>query len=179
LLRAERGSGTYVETKRLAYPLRSRTRFSDIVGAGGHEPRGTLIEAQNETGTPEICSRLDLARGTTVIRIDAVRLADRTPICIGSSWLPQERFPDATKIYRRHGSLTRVLAAHGVTDYRRATTRVTASLADAFDATHLDISIGAPVLVVDSVDTDLKGRPVLACATRFAAERVEFVIETR
>ena len=40
LVRAERGSGTYVEAPRIAYPLRSRTRFSEIVGAGGHEPRG-------------------------------------------------------------------------------------------------------------------------------------------
>ena len=39
LVRAERGSGTYVEAARLAYPLRSRTRFSEIVGAGGREPR--------------------------------------------------------------------------------------------------------------------------------------------
>ncbi len=31
LVRAERGSGTYVEAPRLAYPLRSRTRFSEIV----------------------------------------------------------------------------------------------------------------------------------------------------
>src|ERR1700740_546625 len=37
LVRAERGSGTYVEAqRRIAYPLRSRTRFSEIVGAGGH-----------------------------------------------------------------------------------------------------------------------------------------------
>src|SRR6202048_3449841 len=38
LVRAERGSGTYVEAPRLAYPLRSRTRFSEIVGAGRREP---------------------------------------------------------------------------------------------------------------------------------------------
>jgi GntR family phosphonate transport system transcriptional regulator len=35
LVRAERGSGTYVEAQRLAYPLRSRTRFSEIVGESG------------------------------------------------------------------------------------------------------------------------------------------------
>src|ERR1700709_1018079 len=40
LVRAERGSGTYVEARRLAYPLRSRTRFSQSVGAGAQEPRG-------------------------------------------------------------------------------------------------------------------------------------------
>src|ERR1700716_3169401 len=39
LVRAERGSGTYVEAQRLAYPLRSRTRFSEIVGGGGRAPR--------------------------------------------------------------------------------------------------------------------------------------------
>src|SRR6202049_146734 len=38
LVRAERGSGTYVEASRLAYPLRARTRFSEIVGAGGAAP---------------------------------------------------------------------------------------------------------------------------------------------
>src|ERR1700747_3664093 len=51
LVRAERGSGTYVEAPRLAYPLRSRTRFSEIVGAGGREPRGQFIEAAEETAT--------------------------------------------------------------------------------------------------------------------------------
>src|ERR1700709_2225742 len=40
LVRAERGSGTYVEAPRLADPLRSRTRFSQSVGAGAQEPRG-------------------------------------------------------------------------------------------------------------------------------------------
>src|SRR6202007_1203108 len=48
LVRAERGSGTYVEAPRLAYPLRSRTRFSEIVGAGGREPHGQLIEASED-----------------------------------------------------------------------------------------------------------------------------------
>src|ERR1700740_2648663 len=47
-VRAERGSGTYVEAPRLAYPRRSRTRFSEIVGAGGREPRGRLIGASDE-----------------------------------------------------------------------------------------------------------------------------------
>ena len=52
IVRAERGSGTYVETARLAYPLRSRTRFSEIVGAGGREPRAQLISASDEIATP-------------------------------------------------------------------------------------------------------------------------------
>src|SRR5207253_668656 len=59
LVRAERGSGTYVETQRLAYPLRSRTRFSEIVGAGGREPRGQFIAATEELGTRELARDVD------------------------------------------------------------------------------------------------------------------------
>ena len=58
LVRAERGSGTYVEAPRLAYPLRSRTRFSEIVGAGGRDARGQLIEATGETATRELAREL-------------------------------------------------------------------------------------------------------------------------
>src|SRR6202048_5212896 len=77
LVRAERGSGTYVETQRLAYPLRSRTRFSEIVGAGGREPRGELIDASEEVATRELARELGLKTGAPLIRIESVRLGAR------------------------------------------------------------------------------------------------------
>src|SRR5437868_6891455 len=46
LVRAERGSGTYVQERPISYPLRLRTRFSEIVGAGGREPRAELIASR-------------------------------------------------------------------------------------------------------------------------------------
>src|SRR5258708_40120361 len=48
MVRAERGSGTYVDAQRRAYPLRSRTRVSEIVGAGGRELPGQWIGAAVE-----------------------------------------------------------------------------------------------------------------------------------
>src|ERR1700681_1595628 len=87
LVRAERGSGTYVEAQKLAYPLRSRTRFSEIVGAGGREPRGQLIGASEELATRELARELGLKTGAALIRIESVRLAHRTPLCNRSTWL--------------------------------------------------------------------------------------------
>ena len=177
LVRAERGSGTYVEAPRLAYPLRARTRFSEIVGAGGREPRGQLIGAFEESATRELARQLGLKTGTPLIRIDALRLADRTPICVGTTWLDAARFPEAGQIYERAGSMTRVLAHYGIRDYRRASTRVTAAIVEATDAARLDLALGRPVLVVEAIDVDADGAPVLTLRARFAAERVEFVIE--
>jgi GntR family phosphonate transport system transcriptional regulator len=178
LVRAERGSGTYVEAPRLAYPLRSRTRFSEIVGAGGREPRGQLIDASGEPATRELARQLGLKAGAPLIRIEALRLADRTPICVGTTWLPAERFPEAGRIYESARSMTKVLAHYGIRDYRRASTSITAAIVDATDAARLDLGLGSPVLVVDSTDVDAKGKPLLTTRARFAAERVEFVVDS-
>src|SRR5258708_2445166 len=95
----------------------------------------------------------------------------------GPGRLGAERFPEAGKIYESAGSMTKVLAHHGVRDYRRASTRVTAAIVDAIDAARLDLALGRPILVVDSTDVDADGRPLLTTRARFAAERVEFVVE--
>ena len=177
LVRAERCSGTYVEAPRLAYPLRSRTRFSEIAGAGGREPDGQLIGASEELASRELARLLGLKTCAPLIRLEALRLADRTPICVGTIWFAGERFPDAGLIYQRVRSMTKLLAHYGVRDFRRASTRVTAAIADATDAARLELALGRPVLVVDSTDVDVDGAPLMTNRTRFAAERVEFVVE--
>jgi GntR family phosphonate transport system transcriptional regulator len=120
-----------------------------------------------------------LKTGAALIRIDALRLADRTPICVGTTWLAAERFPDARRVYENARSMTKVLAHYGVRDYRRASTRVTAGIVDAADAARLDLALGRPVLVVDSTDVETDGKPLLTTRARFAAERVEFLVENR
>jgi GntR family phosphonate transport system transcriptional regulator len=178
LVRAERGSGTYVEAPRLAYPLRSRTRFSEIVGAGGREPRGQFIEAAEEPASRELARALALKTGAPLIRIESVRLADRAPICVSTTWLSAEQFPDAGRVFANVRSMTRLLEHYGVRDYRRGSTRITAAIAEATDAARLDLALGRPVLVVDSTDVDAAGQPLVTKRSRFAAERVEFVVES-
>src|SRR6476469_6157567 len=177
LVRAQRGSGTDVETRRIADPLRSRTRFSEIVGAGGQEPRGQLIDTSEDVATRELARELGLKTGAPLIRIEAVRLADRTPICVSTSWLSAERFPAAGRVFATHRSMTKLLAHYGIRDYRRSSTRITAAIVDATDAARLDLALGRPVLVVDATDVDVDGTPLVTKRSRFAAERVEFLVE--
>ena len=88
-----------------------------------------------------------------------------------------ERFPDAGTIFANVRSMTKLLAHYGIRDYRRASTRITAAIADATDAARLDLALGRPVLVVDSTDFGPDNRPLLTKRSRFAAERVEFLVE--
>lgn len=177
LVRAERGSGTYVEAQRLAYPLRSRTRFSEIVGADGREPHGRLIETSEDVATRELARELGLKAGAPLVRIEAIRLADRTPICVSTTWLSAELFPGAGAVFAATRSMTKLLEHFGVRDYRRGATRITAGIVDATDATRLDLALGRPILVVDATDHNIEGKPLVTKHSRFAAERVEFLVE--
>jgi GntR family phosphonate transport system transcriptional regulator len=177
-VRAERGSGTYVETRRLRYPIHSRTRFSEIVGAAGRESGGRLLASVIEEAEPDVARRLAVAPRTAVIRLDILRSVDRVPVSAATTWLPADRAPDAGRIYRDTRSLTRTLAQLGIDDFRRQSTRISAAIADAADAARLRLAPGRPLIVVDSTDVTADERPILTTRARLAADRIELVIET-
>jgi GntR family phosphonate transport system transcriptional regulator len=178
LVRAERGSGTFVAPRRLAYPIGVRTRFSEIVGTAGHEAGGRLVADDEEPATRAVAQRLGLALGEPVVRLEILRSADRVPICVGTTWLPARRMADAAKVFRAKRGLTAIFAHYGIRDYRRQSTHISAAMADAVDAQLLRIAPGRPVLLVESTDVTATGEPLSTKRTRFAADRVELVVES-
>src|SRR5947209_875730 len=161
LVRAERGSGTYVEAQRLAYPIHRRTRFSEIIGDTGRSVSGKLIASAVEAADAEIARRLRLKAGAPVNRLETLRYADRVPLSTGTIWLPGQRFPDAAEIYAGVRSITKTLAHFGVHNYTRKSTQITAAIVDAADAARLEIIPGRPVLSLETVDVDGADCPVL------------------
>jgi GntR family transcriptional regulator, phosphonate transport system regulatory protein len=178
LVHAERGSGTFVAPGRLAYPIGIRTRFSEIVGTAGREVGGRLIADGKEPATRIVAQRLGLAIGDAVVRLEILRSADGVPICIATTWLPARRMADAAKVFRAKRGLTATFAHYGIRDYRRHSTHISAAMADAVDAQRLRIAPGRPVLVVESTDVAPSGDPLSTKRTRFAADRVELVVES-
>lgn len=176
LVRAERGSGTFVEEARLAYPIGPRTRFSEIVATAGLEADGRLVDHKVFPAPPAIAARLDLTAGAPVTKLEILRSAGRQPLCRAASFVSAERLPKIAAIYRATRSMTRTLAHFGVHDYRRRDTRINAALADAHDAEHLALAPGRPILAVESIDVDAGDRPIVATEARFAADRVSLLV---
>jgi GntR family transcriptional regulator, phosphonate transport system regulatory protein len=178
LVRAERGSGTFVAPGRLTYPVGLRTRFSEIVGTAGREVGGRLIADAVEPASRMVADQLGLAPGVSVVRLDILRSADRVPICITTSWLAAHKMPDAARVFRAKRGLTATFAHYGICDYRRARTHISAAMADAVDAQRLRIAPGRPLLVIESTDVTPSGEPLSTKRTRFVADRVELVVES-
>jgi GntR family transcriptional regulator, phosphonate transport system regulatory protein len=178
LVRAARGSGTFVDTGRLSYPIGARTRFSEIIGKAGLAPAGRLIGHRRESASPEIAARLGIAAQAPVICLEILRSADRVPIALATTHVPEALMPDAARVFARLRSMTKMLAHFGVADYRRWKTNITAALADSVQADRLGIAPGRPLLLVEKIDVGRDGRPLATSITRFSADRVELVVES-
>lgn len=176
LVRAQQGSGTYVERAPLTYPIGTRTRFSDIVVAQAREPSGELLSETIEAATPPIAEALRLAPGMPVVRLETTRRADGVPISWAVSAFPADRFAEIGAVYRATASFTAAFRAAGVEDYVRSDTRIGARIADAIDAERLEIAVGRPVIEIDCVNTDLAGRPIQWARARFAGDRVRVTV---
>lgn len=179
VLQSEQGRGTYVRRqKRLVFPIGERTRFSAGFGGQARETRSEMISHVREPASEPIASALGLQPGEMLIRIEARGAADGVPVSRSTSWFSAERFAAMPEAYARTGSITKALAECGIEDYRRASTRVEARHADEADTRDLKLAPGAIVIITHSLNTDLEGRPIQSSMTRFAADRVELVIES-
>jgi GntR family phosphonate transport system transcriptional regulator len=175
-LTATPGRGTFVRDRPLAYPIGRRTRFSENITAAGLTPTMRLLAARTTAADAVTARRLALEEGAAVIALDLLREADGVPLLVATSTFPAAVCPDIAAVVAETGSISMGLAAHGITDYRRAETRISAALADAGEAVLLDMAVGRPLLVVAAVDVDPQGRPVNATVSRCAADRIEFVV---
>jgi GntR family phosphonate transport system transcriptional regulator len=179
IVRAVQGRGTLIERKeRLNFPITRRTRFTAGIGAQAREMRGLLLDHAEETANAEVARWLGRQPGTAVIRLETLRTADGRPVSCATAWFPADRFAGIDEIYRKTESITKAFAELGLPDYVRATTEITAAHADSRDIATLELTPGAILLIAKAMNTDLDGVPVQYSITRFAADRVQFTIES-
>jgi len=177
VLRAEQGRGTFVEgRKRLAYPIRRRTRFSEGLAGQSRGLAADLLDHAVEPAIADIAKALHLLPGAPVIRLETLSHADGRPVSRARSWFDAERFAGMAEAFGRTRSITASFRELGLADYLRHSTAVTARHAESGDLKDLRLSPGAIVLVTIAVNVDAQGQPVQYSETRFAADRIELHI---
>lgn len=175
LVHARRGAGVFVTARPTDYALGRRVRFSQNLAAAGRTGSHRFTRLETRPCDALEAQMLDLSPGDPVHVVEGLSLADGQPLALFRSVLPGwlAGFCDQA---RDHQSITAALAACGVADYTRASTRITAKLANATQAVALRIPQGAPVLRSVAVNLDDRGRPVEYGRTWFAGDRVSLVL---
>jgi GntR family transcriptional regulator, phosphonate transport system regulatory protein len=171
-----KGGGSYLVPGFIDYAIGARTRFSANLLMQNREPGHQIVEARETFASERVARALELATGAPVAFMVTIGEADGVPISVGQHYFPAARFPGFLDAYREEMSTTRVLKRFGIDDYKRKITRVVATLPSEDDAKHLRQPRHTPVLALESIDVDLDGTPITLHETRFAGDRVQFVL---
>ncbi len=178
LIRTEQGSGSFVREQVIDYAVGTRTRFHENLLRQERKPRGELVSSGVIPATTEVARALELEKGEPVILLETLGEADGIRVCLASAHFPQDRFPGLDDHFRETGSVTQALRHYGVMDYRRKSTHISSRLPSAREARMLRQAKTRPVLITESINVDPRDWPIEFCETRFASERVQFIIET-
>lgn len=175
---SRRGAGVFVTAPPTDYPLGRRVRFHQNVLAAGRTPERVMLRLETRPSDAREAEALQLDPGAAVHVYEGVSLADAAPISFFRSVFSAARFPDLPSKLEALNSVTAALAASGLDDYTRASTRLTATAADATLALHLRIAEGSPVLRTVAINIDAEGKPVEFGRAWWAGDRVTLTVDS-
>lgn len=177
LVRSRRGAGVFVAGRPTEYRLGARTRYTDNLRANGHRPERRILHVARRRATEEEAAALKIAKGAPVHHCECLLFSDGNPLALTRNCFPADALPGLPEALRRHRSVTAALAACGVPDYVRASTRLMAVAADATQALRLETQPGAPLLLSIAINHDAGGKPVEYGQSWFAGTRVAVTVE--
>ena len=108
--------------------------------------------------------------------MEGLSLADGIPMAAFLSVFPADRLPQLLERLAEVTSVTEALAAAGISDHIRASTRLTAIAATPILALKLRLTEGAPVLRTAAINVDAGGPPVEYGMTWFAGDKVTLTV---
>jgi GntR family transcriptional regulator len=172
------GSGTYVtNAPRSRHALDSTVSYTAMIRDAGHEPSETVLEKTVRLADEPERQELRLVHGERLVEIERVRLADGRPVIYSRDRIP-EALLGATAQDALDSSLYVILASigHAVV---RASAELLPTLADSRLARLLAVKRGSPLLHIDQVDYDARGRAVMLSYEWHVPDAFEVIVNRR
>jgi GntR family transcriptional regulator len=148
-----------------------------MIRASGHTPAETVVSKALRAAAEDERERLGLADPEPVIDLERVRYADRRPVIYSRDRIPVAllgEYSDEALDSSLYAILAR--AGHPVAS---ATAQLIPALANAKLAKLLLVKRGTPLLHIDQVDYDERGRPVMLSHEWHVADAFDLVVNRR
>lgn len=172
------GSGTYVTSApRTRHPLETTVSYTAMIREAGHKPAETILSKGVRPPAEAERDLLGLANGESVIEVERIRLAGRRPVIYSLDRIPVGMLGDYSD-EALDSSLYALLqdAGHQVA---HASAQLIPTVANAKLARLLVVKRGTPLLHIDQVDFDQRGRPVMLSHEWHVADAFELIVNRR
>ena len=176
LVRSTQGSGTYVEDLAVDLALGKRTRHQQNLAQAGLRGELRVIDSQTTTANAEQATALQVTLHSPLLYLKVVGEGAGQPLHVSERFFPLPRFAQLADIVTRTGSITAGFVHHGVTDYLRQESRISARLPSKEVAMLLGQSFSRPVMLVKSLNIDPDQIPIEFAYAWFAGDRVTLTV---
>jgi len=154
------GKGTFVATPKVEEHFVQRAfGMHEDMQRRGMTLTTQVLRQEVAEASPEVARRLKLRRGEAVHLIVRLRFVDQEPMLISTTYIPYGLCPDLATDDLTECSLYALLRDRYGLAIARGERRLEAVAADQREARLLDIALGSPLLLLDSVAYAADGRP--------------------
>ena len=173
------GSGTYVtKAPRSRHALDTTVSYTAMIRDAGHTPGETVIsKAVRAPDRARVRAARPRGPRTSVLEVERVRLADDRPVIYSRDRIPAALLSGIPED-ELDSSLYVILERAGHPVFR-ASAELLPTLADERLSELLEVECGTPLLHIDQVDYDARGRAVMLSLEWHVADAFELIVNRR
>ena len=176
-IRREQGRGTFVLHPPLEEGPRALTSFTGEMRGHGRVATSKVIAQDVVAVPPDIASRLEIAPGAQVFRLQRLRLADGEPMGLQTAYIPMALVPGIDLMSFIDASLYEVLASRYSLRPASAREAHRAVPVPEDAATLLRVPAGSPALSAERLTTLADGRPLEYVHSIMRGDRYKIVLD--
>ncbi len=178
LVFVKQGKGTIVLDPKTLQKLNYVTSFTETLKQKGYEVSSRSVHVDEVVPPHGILDKLGIKRGSSVIRIQRIQVANGTNIAIMENYLNKDSFPDLIEKSGNIISLYAFIESNYNIVINSATEYITAIASDFTESELLGISVGTPLLLVRRI-TYSEGKPIEYAILKIIADKYEYSISLR
>jgi GntR family transcriptional regulator len=165
------GKGTYVAEMPLREELSPLSSFTQDLERRGMKASSKILDLTIVPAAGEFAARLRVPRGSELVRLERLRLADGLPIAVQLTYLPHHLCPDLHKSNFADHSLYAVLRERYGMHLVRSDTIISAALAQPDEIARLNLKKPAAVLISEQITYLDNNEVIEVTRSVFHAER--------
>jgi len=175
LIEIRRGKGTFVAEPTITQELTELTGFVEDMEKLGRSPSATVLDRRMVAASETVARELGLQRGTTVARIQRVRLADGVPLSFDETYLPAELGAKIMADDLENQPIFSLLEQKYATPLLEAQYRLSAVASHGTVARALGIGAGSPIFLIERTTFSDRRRPVDYERLYYRGDHIRFV----
>jgi GntR family transcriptional regulator len=175
LVEIRRGKGTFVTQPKITQELTEVTGFVEDMQALGRQATAKVLDQQVVAANQLVARRLALPQGTSVVRIQRVRLADGMPLSFDETYLPKELGEKVMADNLETEPIFSLLERKYNTPLMEAEYQLEAICADATVARALCIGVGSAIFLIERTSYSIGHRPVDYEKLHYRGDQIRFV----